>query len=99
MHTKLLRFTLVASIAVPLRFGQNDAGRIVGSVKDASGAAVPNASITIVNERTGQDRNVTADASGSYFVPFLASSTYKVTVKQNGFADWSATGVPVSVGQ
>jgi len=86
-------------MALPLVYGQNDAGRIVGTVTDASGAGVPNTSIAVVNERTGQERKVTADAAGSYVVPYLPSSTYKVTIQQSGFAQWQTTGIPISVGQ
>ena len=60
---------------------------------------MPNTSITVVNERTGQERKVTGDAAGSYVVPYLPSSTYKVTVQQSGFAQWQTTGIPISVGQ
>jgi hypothetical protein len=86
-------------MTLPLVYGQNDAGRIVGTVTDASGAGVPNASITVVNERTGQERKVSGDTSGSYVVPYLPSSTYKVTVQQSGFGQWQTTGIPISVGQ
>ena len=99
MLTKVLRITLCGAIALPLLFGQNDAGRIVGTVTDASGAGVPGASITVVNEKTGQERKVSGDTAGSYVVPYLASSTYKVTVLHSGFGQWQTTGVPISVGQ
>ena len=99
MLTKVLRITLLGAMTLPLFYGQNDAGRIVGTVTDASGAAVPNASITVVNERTGQERKVNGDAAGSYVVPYLPSSTYKVSVQQSGFAQWQTTGIPISVGQ
>ena len=99
MLTKVLRITLLGAMSLPLVYGQNDAGRIVGTVTDASGAGVPNTSIAVVNERTGQERKVTGDAAGSYVVPYLPSSTYKVTIQQSGFAQWQTTGIPISVGQ
>ena len=115
MHNKVLRNTLlqvlasvtpraghlavVTALSVPLIFAQIDAGRFVGTVTDASGASVPNASISVVNEKTGQERKVTADGSGAFVVPNLASSTYKISIQTPGFAEWKATGVPISVGQ
>ncbi|MCU1235452.1 MAG: hypothetical protein JWP63_3419, partial [Candidatus Solibacter sp.] len=99
MLTKVLRFTLLGALALPLLLGQNDAGRIAGTVTDASGAGVPNAAVSVVNEKTGQERKVNADAGGYYFVPSLSSSTYKVTVQGTGFGQWQASGVPISVGQ
>src|ERR1043166_3240577 len=102
MLTKILRFTLTGAMAIgclPFLFGQNDAGRIVGNVTDASGAAVPNAAITAVNEKTGSERKVVADGAGYFILPNLSASTYKVTAQANGFANWESTGVPLSVGQ
>jgi outer membrane receptor protein involved in Fe transport len=99
MLTKLLRLTLVAALALPFAFSQNDAGRIVGTVTDASGAAVPTASITVVNEKTGTERKVPVDAAGSYLVLNLAPATYKVTAIGTDFGQWQTTGIPISVGQ
>jgi len=66
MLTKVLRISLLGAMTLPLVFGQNDAGRIVGTVTDASGAGVPSAAITIVNEKTGQERKVTGDTAGGF---------------------------------
>src|SRR6516165_6220337 len=79
--TNISRVALLSALTMPLVFGQNDAGRIVGTVTDASGAVVPNASITVVNEKTGQERKVAGDPGGAFVVPYLASSTYKVSVQ------------------
>jgi hypothetical protein len=98
MH-KILHFTIVSAILMPLLFGQIDAGRIVGTVADPSGAVVPNASITVVDERTGQERKITANSSGYFVVANLAPSTYKVTAQGNGLGPSETTGLPLSVGQ
>ena len=103
MLIKILRFTLIGAMAtasLPYLYGQNDAGRIVGNVTDASGAAVPNASITAVDEKTGSERKVVADGAGYFILPNLSVfTTYKITAQANGFAKWEASGVPLSVGQ
>jgi hypothetical protein len=99
MITKILHFTLLGALVLPLLLGQNDAGRIAGTVTDPSGAGVPTASVSVVNERTGQERKVNADATGYFIVPSLGSSTYKVSVQGTGFAKWEATGIQISVGQ
>src|ERR1043165_2655641 len=87
------RLAMMTALSAPVIFAQIDAGRIVGTVTDASGASVPNASISVVNEKTGQERKVNADGSGAFVVPNLASSTYKISVQTPGFAEWKATGV------
>ena len=76
-----------------------DLVNVLFTVTDASGAGVPNAAVSVVNERTGQERKVNGDAAGYFVVPSLSSSTYKVSVEGNGFAKWEATGIPISVGQ
>ncbi len=58
MLTKALRFTLLGAMTLPLMFSQNDSARITGTVTDASGAVIPSASITVKNEKTGQERKV-----------------------------------------
>jgi hypothetical protein len=41
-------------------------GSIVGDVKDANGAVIPNAQVTITNKETAQSRETRTDESGSY---------------------------------
>jgi hypothetical protein len=103
MLTKILRFTLIGAlmaVSLPLLFGQNDAGRIVGMVTDGTGAAVPNVAISVVNQHTKAERRVVSDAAGLYIVPNLpAFSTYDVKAEAKGFGVWETKGVPLSVGQ
>src|ERR1700757_3957276 len=47
-------------------FAQSDVGTIVGFVKDQSGAVVPNATVTITNEATGEVHTAKADEQGHY---------------------------------
>jgi hypothetical protein len=60
-------------------------GRISGTVKDASGANVPNASVTVTNEATNLTRTATTDEGGFYTVTNLPVGTYRVAVEQKGF--------------
>ena len=89
----LLAGFLIASLA----FAQST-GMIQGTITDASGAAVPNAPITVHNQRSGEDRSTTTDATGVYAVPSLPVGTYSVTVKAQGMAPMTVTAVEVSVG-
>jgi hypothetical protein len=73
-------------------------GAIQGTVMDATGAAVPNAAVTIRQENTGQERMLTTDSSGLYFAPSLGIGTYRVEVKASGMAPTAATNLAVSVG-
>jgi hypothetical protein len=45
-------------------WGQSFSGRIVGLVTDSSSAAVPDVSVTVVNEGTGAERRLISDVNG-----------------------------------
>jgi Carboxypeptidase regulatory-like domain/TonB-dependent Receptor Plug Domain len=72
-------------------FGQSDVGTIVGFVIDQSGAVVPNATVTIRNEGTGELHTVTTDASGHYTAPSLPPAYYSMTAEAKGFEKFSST--------
>ncbi|MDE3178234.1 MAG: carboxypeptidase regulatory-like domain-containing protein, partial [Acidobacteriota bacterium] len=61
-------------------------GSIAGTVVDASGAAMPGVTITVVNQlRNNIARTVTTNSVGNYFVPDLAVGTYSVRAGKTGF--------------
>jgi hypothetical protein len=74
-------------------------GAIQGQVTDSSGAAIANASVTVHNEATGEDRGTVADGSGIYVVPSLAPGRYTVTSKAPGMQTTAATGLVLDVGR
>ena len=57
---------------------------IVGTVTDQSGAAVPNARITITNTETGIIRSTTTNVTGSYSARELAIGRYNVQAEAAG---------------
>ena len=65
---------------------QEAGGTIVGTVTDQSGAALPNASVTIRNIATKVEHNLTTNADGLYIAPNLIPGTYEITVTAPGFA-------------
>jgi hypothetical protein len=83
----------------PFIYGQSDTGRITGTVTDATGAVVPNVTITVKNERTDQTRKATSNEAGIYIVTQLGPSTYKVTAETAGMAPAEYSGVALQVGQ
>ena len=74
-------------------------GSLVGVVKDAQGAVVPGATITIVNRDTNLTRETTADPAGTYSLVNVLPGPYDVKVSLQGFREVIRTGVPVSIGQ
>src|SRR5262245_3862475 len=80
-------------------FAQVDQGKIAGSVRDQSGAFVAGATVTVKNERTGEQRTVTSEASGGFLVANLKPSNYTIRVTKDGFAAVEYTEMPLAVGQ
>jgi len=67
-------------------------GRFSGTVVDTSSAAVPGATITVVNLGTSQSRVVTTDSKGFYAVTDLPVGNYSVTAEQKSFNKETKTG-------
>jgi hypothetical protein len=78
-------------------FAQQVTGRILGTVLDTSGAAVPNAQITITNQETGAVRTAVSNSDGSYIVPQVPAGKYTVEVVASGFGTSKLTGTEVTV--
>ena len=74
-------------------------GSITGTVLDATGAIVPNATIKIVNNATNATAVLSAGASGDFAAPLLEPGDYTVTVTAPGFGTFRADHVIVQVGQ
>src|SRR5882762_7154148 len=71
---------------------------IQGTVTDASGAAIPNAAVSVRDPSHGVDRTLTTDSAGVYSAPSLPVGTYSVSVKANGMASTEAKGLVLDVG-
>src|ERR1051325_2343080 len=66
---------------------QSNKGSIKGTVKDQSGAIVQNATVTVANVATNEERTASTGDDGNYEVPLLDPGTYKVTVKAASFPE------------
>ncbi|HWR34748.1 MAG TPA: TonB-dependent receptor [Clostridia bacterium] len=69
------------------------------TVKDAKGAVVRNATVTVRNETTRIERTQTANTDGEYPFRALPPGRYELSVTAAGFAKAVATEVSVTVGQ
>jgi hypothetical protein len=72
---------------------------ITGSVKDASGAVLEGATITVTHIESGQKRTAVADASGGYTIPSLPIGAYEVTAEKPGFKQEVRRGINLAVAQ
>lgn len=75
--------------------GQSVYGTIFGTVTDTSGAAVPNATVTVTDESKGTVVAVQSNASGDYSVPHLIPDVYDLKVSAQGFKAFETKGIQV----
>ncbi len=81
---------LVASAAA-----QATTGSIFGTVTDSSGAAIPNATVTVRDLAKGTTFTATTNTSGNYTVIHLIPDHYSLTIEAKGFEKFSQTDLTV----
>lgn len=64
---------------------------ISGAVTDATGAALPGASVTVVEQGTGLTRSTKTNEAGLYVVPNLPTGKYRVSCEAPGFKKESSS--------
>jgi hypothetical protein len=74
-------------------------GSLTGDVKDASGAVVAGAAITVRNTSTNGVRNATTNEDGVYSIPALVPGLYEVKAEKSGFKSASRANVELQVQQ
>ncbi|MBL8220175.1 MAG: TonB-dependent receptor [Bryobacterales bacterium] len=80
-----------------LAYGQAVNGSLVGTITDSSGAAVPNAKVSLSETRTGLNQSTTSNQSGNYSFNNLTPGAYKVEVEVQGFRKAVKSGLDVLV--
>jgi hypothetical protein len=99
---KMLKFLSIISLLLCLSivgFAQETGGEIQGTVKDPTGAVVPNVTITIRGVDVGFNRTIQTDAEGFYRIRQLPPGTYVVSTEAtSGFAVQTREGIQVALG-
>jgi len=78
---------------------QTSSGVITGTVKDSSGAVLPDAKVTVTNEGTNISREVTTDKAGGYVVPSVLPGVYTVSAELSGFKKAMQSSITLQVNQ
>jgi hypothetical protein len=65
---------------------QSSYGTVAGSVTDSTGAAIPNAVVTLVSRDTGETRTVKSNSAGGYYVDSVGTGHYDVSAEAPNFA-------------
>jgi hypothetical protein len=74
-------------------------GTITGVVTDPSGAAVPNATVTVTHVSTGTVRTTQSGASGLFTIPGLQIGIYDLKAIASGFKTYSQSGLDMNTAQ
>jgi Carboxypeptidase regulatory-like domain len=72
-------------------------GALTGTIKDPSGAVVPNATVTLTSLDTGQARTDMTGADGTYRFSLLPPGNYRVKIEASGFKPLEVPSVTVAV--
>jgi len=80
-----------------LTSAQSTTGRILGTLSDASGAAIAGAQVIITDVQRGMSRTLMTDESGSYVAADLQPGIYRVRVEAKGFKAVERPGISVEV--
>ena len=96
------RIFLLAGLLIAF-FGANawaqyEDGTLIGTIHDATGATISNASISVTNTDAGIVTRMTSNATGDYEVPSLRVGVYTIEASAPGFAATVAKNITISVG-
>src|ERR1700722_3550149 len=94
----LLAFCCLAPFSAPVA-AQSTFGSISGSVTDASGAAMPDATVTLTNSATAAKQSLTTGPDGLYSFVDLNPGSYVLDVEKQGFKHFKRDPVVVQVQQ
>ena len=96
--TLFFAFVLLLSSTLARAQSAAASGRLEGTVTDPSGAAVPDAEITVRNQNTGVATTIRSTAAGEFFVLYLDPGTYEVSIEKSGFGKLVLQDITVTVG-
>ena len=89
----------LAAVGSGYLFGQAaGTASISGRITDASGAAIPAASVVVKNTGTSASQTTVTDGQGRYTVPDLPIGSYQIEASKTGFQNSIRSGVTLSVG-
>src|SRR5579864_127106 len=96
-RTALAVCVLAAACQIVLR--ADVTGSILGTVRDATSATIPNVTVTVTNVETNLTQTANSDAVGDYRFLALPFGTYKVQATASGFQTYIADNVVLTVNQ
>src|SRR5262245_44919097 len=72
-------------------------GALTGEITDQNRAVLAGVQVSVVNEATGEKRDLVSQENGTYVVPLLLPGSYRVEFSKEGFRASVISGVRVNV--
>ena len=91
--------TILMLCACGAAYSQGTTSRVLGTVQDASGAVVPNATVKLTNEATRITFETRTTSAGTYAVEAVQPGSYELEVAITGFRTFTSHGNEVTIGQ
>src|SRR4051812_37858329 len=95
----LLFAVLTAAFAIVPAAAQTTLGRVVGVVRDGSGAVLPGANVVLESRATGAAIDTISQADGAFIFPQVRPGYYTIKVELTGFKPVTYNEVKVDPGQ
>lgn len=87
------------ALSVSVASAQTTTGDILGTVRDASGAAMADSKVTIRNLETNIAKETSSGPEGTFRVPLLPSGSYELVVEKGGFARYVQRPIQLRLNQ
>ena len=92
----LLAAVFLVLLVQPPALGQTTSATLTGTVFDVSGAVVPDATVTLKNEASGDRRTTVSNGEGYFTFASVPPATYTLTVEKQGFKTWAAKSIALN---
>ena len=92
----LLAAALIVALFTVSAFGQTS-GRISGTVRDLTGAVIPQSTVTVTNLATGVKAQTIANENGAYSFPLLGIGSYSIEASASGFQSEKRDAIKIDV--
>ncbi|MCL2661085.1 MAG: carboxypeptidase-like regulatory domain-containing protein, partial [Acidobacteriaceae bacterium] len=93
----LVLFLIPPVLLIPSLSAQILYGSLTGNVSDATGAAIPGVTVTILNQDTGETHKLVTDSSGGYLARNLLPAAYSVSIAASGnFGGYTRQNIHIS---
>src|SRR5436309_5232362 len=93
------RLVIAGFLISVILFGQGERGAFTGTVTDASGSAVPNATIVATHLETNIETKAVTTDTGVYRMPYLPLGSYRITASAPGFKTSDVSNLALRVAQ